>query len=159
MFGENRGFAVAMTAVAAFAVPGLGLAAFLADIAVWARAVLAAVAVLVCMAALGALQSARSPIRLEIGEQGVQFFGRKRTAWFPWEAVQVVTVQNVGAIPHLTIACPGAAAFPRSDVGNTGPRYIPKLDRVAVVSLNNLKADRAEIVGALRAFAPAKFAP
>ncbi|GIG65130.1 restriction endonuclease [Phytomonospora endophytica] len=158
-FSENHGFAVAMTVVAVFAVPGLGLAAFLADIAVWARVVLAVLAVLVCTAAFGALQSARSPIRLEMGEQGIQFFGRKKTAWFPWECVQDVAVHNVGAIPHITVACSGAAAFPRTDVGNTGPRYIPKLDRVAVVSLNNLKADRAEVVAALRAFAPTKFTP
>jgi hypothetical protein len=96
---------------------------------------------------------ARVPIRLEVGVNGMQVFGRRETTWIPWEIVDRVDVVRVTGNPHLVAWSRYADRFPDTDNRNGGPRFVPGLGAMAVCPLNVLRAKRHEVVRALDRYA------
>jgi hypothetical protein len=100
----------------------------------------------------GYVKMAKSPVRLEIGAQGLQVFARRETAWIPWEVIERVDVVRVQGHQCLVAWCEGADMFPEFDSFGGGPRYLPKIGAIAVCPLTVLHARRHQIVRALRAY-------
>jgi hypothetical protein len=95
---------------------------------------------------------AKSPIRLEIGSRGVQLFARSGTTWLPWEAIEKIAIKRITGIPHLVAWLHYSNIFPDSDALGGGPRFLPKINAIAICSLSVMHAPRHQIVRALRTY-------
>jgi len=109
-------------------------------------------AALLIFLAIGFGGMAKSPIRLEIGAQGVQLFARSGTTWLPWEVIERIDIKKIGGIPYLVTWLRYSDVFPDFDAFGGGPRFLPKIDALAVCSLSVLHAPRHQIMRALRTY-------
>ncbi|MCA1702041.1 MAG: hypothetical protein LC808_01720 [Actinobacteria bacterium] len=114
-------------------------------------------AVFLIFIAIGFVGIVKSPIRLEISSRGIQLFARSGTTWLPWEVVETVTIKRIGGVFHVVAWLPYSDVFPQFDSWGGGPRYIPKINAIAVCSLSVLRAPRHQVVRALRTYAGSKF--
>lgn len=95
---------------------------------------------------------ARSPVRLEIGANGVQLFARSRTTWLPWRIIDRIEVIRVQGTPHVVAWIPDPKIFPTFDTLGGGPRYVPALGAVAVCPVGVMRASAREIRQALNTY-------
>ncbi|GAA4212573.1 caspase family protein [Microbispora amethystogenes] len=100
----------------------------------------------------GFLQMARSPVRLEIGSQGIQLFARSGTTWIPWEFVSAVDIERANGNDHIVVWLNEADIFPDFDTFGGGPQFIPKMGAIALCSINVLSASRHQIARTLWAY-------
>jgi hypothetical protein len=66
-------------------------------------------AIVVLVLTVGWAMMAKSPVRLEIGAQGIQVFARRETTWIPWDVIERVDVIRVQGHHHIVgLRCVGA---------------------------------------------------
>jgi hypothetical protein len=110
------------------------------------------IAIFVLILTLGFANMARSPVRLEIGAQGVQVFARSETSWIPWEAIERIDILPVQGHQYIVAWCRGADMFPEFDAFGGGPRFLPKLGAIAICPISVLRTRRHLVARALRTY-------
>ncbi|GAB2863141.1 hypothetical protein GCM10027176_76240 [Actinoallomurus bryophytorum] len=125
--------------------------------AVVLRVALGIVTIFLAVAAFGFVGRARSPVRLEIGAQGIQLFARSGTTWLPWNAVDSVAVRRVGGARHVVASLREAEMFPDLDTFGGGPRFMRGGDALDICSIDVLRASRHEVVRALLTYGGDRF--
>jgi Holliday junction resolvase-like predicted endonuclease len=115
---------------------------------------------LACSAALmfevvlivGFWRLAMQPIRLEIGQSGIQVFFPSRVAWMPWEKMERVDVVRVDGNPCVVAWSSHASLFPTKGESGMGAHFIPALRAIALCPLGPIHAKRHEVLGALHGY-------
>ncbi|WP_211216197.1 restriction endonuclease [Longispora albida] len=105
---------------------------------------------------IGFAGMARSPVRVEVGTEGIQVYSRTETAWIPWTEITRIDVIRVRGHLHIVAWTPQAALFPEYDNFGGGPQYVPSLGAVTLGAVNVLKAKRHEILRVLRHYGGGK---
>jgi len=109
-------------------------------------------AILVLILTVGFASMAKSPVRLEIGTQGVQVFARSETTWIPWEVIDRIDILLVQGHQYIVAWCRGADMFPEFDTFGGGPRFLPKLGAIAICPISVLRTRRHLVARALRTY-------
>ncbi|MEV6370174.1 restriction endonuclease [Micromonospora musae] len=105
------------------------------------------------LATIGFANMARNPTRLEIGREGIQVYSRSGTYWFPWQVLNRVEIMRLeGGTRHLVGWCTDPELFPDSNHSGGGPRFLPKLEAVAICPLNILHTRRHLVARALHTY-------
>lgn len=110
------------------------------------------VAAVVLILTVGFANMARSPVRLEVGAQGVQVFARSETTWIPWEVIERIDIVPVQGHQYIVAWCRGADMFPEFDSFGGGPRFLPKLGAIAICPISVLRTRRHLVARALRMY-------
>jgi Holliday junction resolvase-like predicted endonuclease len=124
----------------------------LPEISVLGKLIAGTTATFVLFLTVGFAKMARSPIRMEIGNRGIQIFARSEATWIPWEVIDRVDVVRIAGQQHLVAWSQAADVFPEFDAYGGGPRYLPQQGAIAVCSLGVLRAGRHQIMRALRTY-------
>jgi hypothetical protein len=119
-------------------------------------AVAAVVGAVVLFFIYGFARMARSPVRLEVGAEGVQLFARSGATWLPWRVIDRIDVVRVQGIPHVVAWLPEPGMFPAYDTLGGGPRHVPELGAVAVCSVGVMRASARDILRALHTYGSGK---
>jgi Holliday junction resolvase-like predicted endonuclease len=114
------------------------------------RIMIGAIDLFLIVLSIGFSKMASSPVRLEIGVNGIQVFARSGASWLSWSEMQRVDVIRLGGNPTLVAWLQHPAAFPELDTFGGGPRYLPHLEAVAVCPLTVLRARRHEVYRSLQ---------
>ncbi len=124
-----------------------------AHIPLVAKALLGLFDAFLVFATIGFANMARNPTRLEIGRAGIQVYSRSGTYWFPWQALESVEIMRLKAgTRHLVGWCTNPELFPESSSSGEGPRFLPKLNAVAICPLNTLHTRRHLVARALHTY-------
>ncbi|WP_433530434.1 restriction endonuclease [Micromonospora sp. CA-263727] len=124
-----------------------------ADIPLIAKALLGLFDAFLVFATIGFANMARNPTRLEIGRAGIQVYSRSGTYWLPWQALDRVEIMRLEAgTRHLVGWCTNPELFPESTSSGGGPRFLPKLNAVAICPLNTLHTRRHLVARALQTY-------
>ena len=110
------------------------------------------VAIVVLILTVGFANMARSPVRLEIGAQGIQVFARSEPTWVPWEVIERIDIVPVQGHQYIVAWCRGADMFPEFDSFGGGPRFLPKLGAIAICPISVLHTRRHLVARALRMY-------
>jgi hypothetical protein len=130
----------------------LSILATASDLSVIGKFFAGMAAIVVLILTVGFANMARSPVRLEIGAQGVQVFARSETTWIPWEVIERIDILPVQGHQYLVAWCRGADMFPEFDSFGGGPRFLPKLGAIAICPISVLRTRRHLVARALRTY-------
>jgi hypothetical protein len=130
----------------------LSILATASDLSGIGKLVAGLVAIVVLILTVSFANMARSPVRLEIGAQGVQVFARSETTWIPWEVIERIDIVPVQGHQYIVAWCRGADMFPEFDTFGGGPHFLPKLGAIAICPVSVLRTRRHVVARALRTY-------
>lgn len=156
-FDAHKGLYWVLTSLVAVLSAMMTAVAVVSSASVTLRIIVGVAAAFSAAVGVGFGVMARSPVRLEIGEAGIQLFARSGTTWLPWNVLERVAVRRRGGSHHIVAWLREAEIFPDFDTFGGGPRYLQDSGAVAVCSISTLRVARHEIVRALMYYGGSRF--